>query len=146
VSPTRRTAAGTDAGTTTIELVILTPVVLALLCFVVGLGRIADARGQLTGAARDAARAASLASTPAAAQRAAAQTARADLADAGIDCEDMTVGVDTAAFTPGGQVSVQLACTTDLSAVVVAGLPGHATFRTSAVVPLTRYTQIGSGS
>jgi len=134
----------TDAGTTTIELVILAPVILALLCFVVGLGRIADTRGQLTGAVRDAARAASLQPTRAAAQTAAARTAAADLAGAGIDCEGLAVSVATAALTPGGSLSVQLACTTDLSGLVLAGLPGYATLHASAVVPLDRYAPVGT--
>ena len=142
--PTMTATRGADAGTTTIELVILAPIILVLLCFIVGLGRIADTRGQLTGAVRDAARAASLAPTPTAAQSAAAQTARADLADAGIDCEGMTVSVNTAAFRPGGQVSVRLACTTDLSGLVVTGLPGHTTLHAAAVVPLDRYAQVGT--
>ena len=139
------TAARADAGTTTVEVVVLAPIVVALLCFVVGLGRISDTRGQLTGAVRDAARAASIAPNPAAARIAATQTATADLTGAGIDCADhLQVSVDTSAFSPGGQVSVRLGCTTDLSALVISGLPGGMTLHADAVAPLDRYAQVGN--
>ena len=133
-----------DSGSTTVEIVVLAPLVLALLCFVVGLGRIADARDQLTGAARDAARAASLAATPAAAQAVARQAAAADLDSAGIDCASFDVAVDGAQFRPGGSVTVRVTCTTDLSAVSVSGLPGHLTINATSTVPLDTYASAGT--
>lgn len=133
-----------DVGSTTVEIVVLAPLVIALLCFVVGLGRIADTRNQLTGATRDAARAASLAATPAAARTAAAQAAGADLAGAGIDCARFAVAVDSSQFTPGGAVTVRVTCTTDLSAVSVSGLPGHLTLTATSTAPLDTYAPVGT--
>lgn len=132
-----------DDGSTTVEIVVLAPLVIALLCFVVGLGRIADARNQLTGATRDAARAASLASTPDGARTAARQAAAADLAGAGIDCGRFDVTVNTAQFRAGGAVTVRISCTTDLSAVAVSGLPGHLTMDARSTAPLDTYAAVG---
>lgn len=137
--PTARARSG-DRGTSTVELVVLTPVLLAMLCLLVGLGRTADARGRLTGAVRDAARAASFAPSAAAAQIAAEDTALADLQGAGLECVDPQVSTDTSDWRPGGQVRVQIRCTLDLSALVVSGLPGRAALTTAATVPLDTYT------
>lgn len=129
-----------DRGTMTVELVLLTPLLFALLAFLVGLGRAADARGQLTGAVRDAARAASLAPTPAAAATAARETALADLQGAALHCRNPQITTDTALFTPGGQVSVTIRCTLDLAQLVVSGLPGHSTLSATSTAPLDTYS------
>jgi len=128
-----------QAGTAAVELVVLTPLLLMMLCLIVGLGRAADARGRLVGAVRDAARAASLAATPPAAARAAHDTALADLAGAGLECRRPQVSADTTAWQPGGQVSIRIRCALDLSALVVSGLPGHRTLTADATVPLDSY-------
>lgn len=129
-----------ERGTATVELVILAPVVFALLAFIVGLGRSADARGRLTGAARDAARAASLTSTPDAARTAAHDTALTDLEGAGLECKSPRVATDTSRFQPGGLVRVAIRCTLDLSSLVVSGLPGSSTLTAHATVPLDTYS------
>lgn len=132
-----------EGGTTTVELVILTPLLLALLCLLVGLGRAADARGRLTGAVRDAARAASLAPTATAAHTAARETALADLQGAGLECRDPQVSTDTSGWAPGGQVSVQIRCALDLSGLIVFALPGRRTLTAEATVPLDSHAVFG---
>jgi hypothetical protein len=114
--------------------------------FVVGLGRTADARGRLTGAVRDAARAASLAPTPATAAEAARNTALADLTGAGLECLDPQVSTDTRDFTTGGTVHVTIHCALDLADLTVSGLPGHATLTADASAPLDTYSQLNSGA
>lgn len=131
-----------ERGTMTVELVLLTPLLFALLAFMVGLGRAADARGRLVGAVRDAARAASLATTPTAASDAAEQTALANLIGTGLECRDPQVSTDTRAFTPGGQVRVTIRCTLDLSELVVSGLPGRSQLTATAAAPVERYRTI----
>ena len=138
--PARTPVARDQAGTLTVELVLLAPVVFALLAFVVGLGRAADARGRLTGAVRDAARAASLAATPQAATDAARATALADLQGAGLECRHPQVRTDTARFRPGGVVQVSIGCTLDLSTLLVSGLPGHTRLAATATAPLDTYS------
>jgi len=129
-----------ERGSATVELVLLAPVVFALLAFIVGLGRSADARGRLTGAARDAARAASLTNTPDAAAAAAHDTALSDLDGAGLECTSPQVSTDTSRFQPGGQVQVTIRCTLDLSSLVISGLPGTSTLTARATVPLDSYS------
>ena len=129
-----------ERGTATVELVLLTPLLFAMLAFLVGLGRTADARGRLVGAVRDAARAASLSTTPADAAQTAHDTALANLVDAGLECRQPQVSTDTGRFTPGGQVSVTIRCTLDLSALVISGLPGRTSLVAAATVPLDRYS------
>jgi Flp pilus assembly protein TadG len=129
-----------ERGSMTVELVLLTPLLFALLAFLVGLGRAADARGRLVGAVRDAARAASLTTNPTAAAQTAQDTALANLTGADLECRQPQVSTDTRRFTAGGQVSVTVRCTLDLSALVVSGLPGRTSLVATATAPLDRYS------
>lgn len=123
-----------ERGSIAVELVLLAPLLIALLLFVVGLGRIAHARGQVDGAAADAARSASLARTPEAAQRAGDDAARAYLGKGG--CSALSVEIDTAALRPGGQVTARVRCVASLAGLGLAGFPGSRTLTATAVVPL----------
>jgi Flp pilus assembly protein TadG len=136
----RARSAQDDRGTLTVELVLITPVLFALLAFLVGLGRAADARGRLVGAVRDAARAASVATTPTGASRAAQDTALANLQGAGLECRNPQVATDTRTFTPGGTVRVTIRCELDLSQLVVSGLPGRTTLTAEATAPLDSFS------
>lgn len=131
-----------DGGSVTVELTLLAPVVLALLLFTVGLGRIEDAQGQVDGAARDAARAASLAGDPSAAADAARRAAAADVTSMTLDCRDFTVAVDTGRYGPGGDVTVHVACTADLADLALSGLPGHKTLTASSAAPVETYRSV----
>lgn len=138
------TAAGrTDDGTTSIELVLIAPVFLAALFLMVGLGRIVEAEGRVQGAARDAARAASIARSAESATDAARRAAMVNLTERGVSCASFEVAVDTAAFRPGGQVRVTVACTADLSGLGLSGLPGTKTLRADATAPLEQYRGTG---
>ena len=130
-------------GAVALELVVLAPLLLAFLLLTVGLGRIELADGQVQGAARDAARAASLARTPTAARITALQTAAADLRGAGLSCRQMAVQLDDSAFHAGGLVRVAVRCTADLSAVTLSGLPGRRTLQGLSAAPLEKYRGIG---
>ena len=63
----------------TVEFVVLAPLLLALMLFLVMAGRVVEAHGEVDGAARDAARAASIARTSQGAQAAADQAVAADV-------------------------------------------------------------------
>ena len=133
-----------DGGFSTLELVIITPFLLAFVLLVVGFGRVTHGRQEVQAAAAAAARAASLANTPGEAQTAAQQEATADLAQAGISCQSSPPPtVDTSQFYAGGQVRVTITCVTNLSDLTVVGFPGHKTLTASATVPLEQYRQFG---
>ena len=106
---------------------LLTPIVVALLLLVVACGRIAHGRQLVDQAAAAAARSASLAGTAAGAAGRAGQAAAASLSDAGVSCTAMSAAVDTAGFHAGGQVTVTVSCTADLSGLALAGVPGQVT-------------------
>jgi len=106
---------------------------------VVGLGRMAHARGQVDGAVREAARAASLERTPEAARTAGEQAARALLAGENITCSTLSVSVDVSGYRPGGLVTATVSCVTLLSGLGLSGLPGSKTFHATAVAPIEKY-------
>lgn len=126
-----------DKGSIAVELVILTPLLLVLLLFVVGLGRIAHASGEVDVAAADAARTASLLRAPLAAKAAGEQAARAHLD--GESCRTLDVDIDTTRLRPGGLVTATVRCTAALARLGLAGFPGARTFTATVSVPIDAY-------
>ena len=115
------------------ELVLITPAVLVLLLLVVAGGRLALARERVDAAARDAARAGTIARSPGAARAEAILAARGRLADAGVTCRTLAVTVDVADFRPGGTVSTTITCTVGLGDLTLVGVPGTRTVTATAV-------------
>lgn len=128
----------TERGGATVEVVLITPLLVVLLLFVVQLGRFAVARTDLDGASRDAARAASLARTLPAAQSAAREAAEAALATSDVTCRNLDVALD-AEFSPGGWVAAEVVCTVDLSQLSLLGVPGSKVMSSRFVSPLERH-------
>lgn len=127
-----RAASRGERGSLAIELVILTPILVLFMAVLVALGRIVEAQGQVDGAARDAARAASIAQNPGAALEAARMAAEADLVGASrcADTPDVTFGGGTS-LAPGGVVNVIVTCRVGLPALSFIGfqtktITGHA--------------------
>jgi hypothetical protein len=134
-----RRSRGDQAGVAAVELTLLTPVLVAALLFVVGLGRIVTARGDVNAAARDAARAASLVRDPAGADEAAGVAAHRSLTGGGVRCRPLEVWTDTGAWTAEAMVAVEVACTVELADVALLGLPGTKQLRSRFVAPLDVY-------
>jgi Flp pilus assembly protein TadG len=122
-----------------VELVIVAPLVIFFVLLVVAVGRLAQARGEVEGAAADGARAASLARVPATATTQAQDTVRASLARAGVSCGHVDVAVDVAAFRPGGSVRVTVTCTASLTGLGLTGLPGSKEIQASGTAPIDLY-------
>ncbi len=131
-----------EDGNAALELVVLAPVLLALVGLVIAAGRTSIAQGSVDAAARDAARQASLALTPAAARRAGIVSARAALHRDGVDCSPVVV-VDTGQFAiPPGQpaaVTATVSCTVALANLALPGLPGTARLHGTFTSPLDTY-------
>ncbi|MGH3157491.1 MAG: TadE/TadG family type IV pilus assembly protein, partial [Streptosporangiaceae bacterium] len=129
-------------GNAALELVILAPALLALLCLVIAAGRTSVAEGSVAAAARDAARQASLARSPAVALWAARSGAAAALARDGLDCEP-TVRVDVTGFwVPAGQpatVGATVTCRVSLADLILPGVPGGRTLTATFRSPLDPY-------
>lgn len=110
-----------DGGSVSTELVVLTPALVLLMLFVVLAGRLGQASQDVTQAAAEAARAASIARGPDVAGIARA-TAEDNLAAAGVRCRDLSVAVDGTTQRPGGTVRVDVRCDVELSGVAALGL------------------------
>lgn len=129
----------TERGSATLELVLVTPVLLVMLLFVVFLGRLGEARNDVDRAARDAARAASIARSAEEADTAGRDAARSTLESGGVSCRQLDVVVDTAQFSAGGDVSATVTCTVDLADVAALTVPGAKTLSSSFTEPVDAY-------
>jgi Flp pilus assembly protein TadG len=104
-----------ERGSLAIEMVILTPILVIFMMVLVALGRIVEAQGQVDGAARDAARAASISQSSGGAAQNAQLAAVQDL-NGSSRCTtspavSFAAGTDLA---PGGQVNVVVQCSISL--------------------------------
>jgi Flp pilus assembly protein TadG len=97
-----------DEGLSTIEVVVLAPVLMLFVLVLVGFGLLVDARGAIDGAARDAARAGSLQRDAVSAMGQAQAAANADL---GSTCSGpVSVRQVSARFRAGGLFTVEVSC------------------------------------
>lgn len=128
-----------ERGASAIELTLIAPLLMVILLFVVGLGRMAHARQQIESVAADSARAASLERNTSQSTRAAQLAAAQSLGDAGVACTNLRVDVDLSSYQPGGRVSVTVTCTTQLEDVALAGFPGRKVFSATSIVPIETY-------
>ncbi|MBP2704724.1 pilus assembly protein [Microbispora sp. RL4-1S] len=119
----------------TAETVMLAPVFLLFLMFLVGAGRIVEAQGEVNGAARDAARAASIERTLPDAEAAATEAAQDALSS---ECAPQTSTAGSK-WEAGGYVKATVTCDLDLGFL---GFGGAKTMSGSAVVPLEQLRRI----
>ncbi len=135
-----------EQGGAAVEMVLVTPVLIVLFLLVVELGRMGIARGDVDGAARDAARAASLRRSPGAAQGSARAAAQESLEARGVTCRNgPAVAVSTAGFTPGGWVGVDVSCRVELSELSLLRLPGTRTMSARFVAAIDTYRGLEGG-
>ena len=132
-----------ERGSVTVELVLIAPVLLALLMLTVLAGRVVLAGGTVEQVAAAGARAASLTRSAAEASAAATGAVRQSIAEQHLQCQDVTVSVDTAGFrVPLGQpasVAVTVSCQVRLSDLTLPAAPGSRTLTDRAVSPLDPY-------
>ncbi|QIZ37900.1 TadE/TadG family type IV pilus assembly protein [Saccharopolyspora sp. ASAGF58] len=133
-----------EEGSASVELAVLTPVVLLVLVLMVAGGRIVTAHTALEHAATAAARAASLARTPTAAHAAAVGTGTRVLGDQHLPCTDIQHTLDTSGFgtRPGqaGVVTIRVRCTVTLSDLTsLPGLPGTVGLDAASSSPVDPY-------
>ncbi|MFF5211443.1 TadE/TadG family type IV pilus assembly protein [Streptosporangium sp. NPDC000396] len=127
---------GGERGSLTAETVLLAPVFLLFLLFLVGAGRVVEAQGEVNGAARDAARAASVERTLADAENAADEAAKAALSG---ECEpevDLSTGTK---WEEGGQVRAEVTCSLNLDFL---GFGAAKEMKGDSVVPLEQFRRV----
>jgi Flp pilus assembly protein TadG len=126
-----------ERGSLALELVVLAPVLILTLWIVGALTlRTMVAHAQVDSAARDAARAASIARSAPAAQQTAATAATISLQQAQRTCQAIHVSTDTARFRPGGTVQVTVTCTIRLHDLGLSVLPGDPTTSATYTAPI----------
>ena len=139
-----RGPADPEGGSISVELVVLAPALVLLLLLVAAGARVVEVQGHIDGAARDAARAASLGRSYHEAWQLARQAAQADLGTTSW-CLPGTVraspprGFPAAGgpLPPGGaQVSETVTCDVDMSPFAVFGFHAGKLFSGTAVAPL----------
>ncbi|MFG1902469.1 TadE/TadG family type IV pilus assembly protein [Micromonospora carbonacea] len=132
----RQVTALGDRGASTTEAALVTPLLVAVMLFVVLCGRLVSAQMDLDAAASTAARSASLARTDAAARAEADRTAREILAARSVTCRQVTVAVATGGLRPGGAVTVTVECTVPLSDLALLSVPGARVVTATATSPI----------
>jgi Flp pilus assembly protein TadG len=136
-----------ERGSMSVELVVVAPGLIGLLLLVGAGGRVVEAQGHLDGAARDAARAASLAMSPAQASQLALQAAQADLGTTSW-CAAGSVQALVAGFPAAGQlvvagndITVTVQCDVNMSPFTVLGFNPDMIFSGRAVAPLDAFVE-----
>ncbi|WP_433252067.1 TadE/TadG family type IV pilus assembly protein [Streptosporangium sp. CA-135522] len=130
-----RARRGGERGSLTAETVLLAPVFLLFLLFLVGAGRVVEAQGEVNGAARDAARAASVERTRSDAESAAADAAKESLSG---ECEP-EVSLAGTTWEEGGLVRAEVTCSLDLDFL---GFGAAKQMRGDSVVPLEQFRRV----
>lgn len=131
-----------DRGTSALELVLITPLVIVALMLLAGVGQVVLARQDIGHAAAAAARAASLTSRPADAVAAGRAAALDTLERAGLACVHADVRIDVTAFRPDGVVTATVTCTSDLSRLTPSGLPDQVTSSATSRAPLEPFREL----
>lgn len=136
-----------ERGSMAVEFVVVAPAFAVLLLLVSAGGQWAGITGQVGGAARDAARAASVARSPADAVAQAQLAASQDLpglcAGSPSGRPQVTVtpvsGGQGAVFATATEIEVRVACDARLSAFALVGFPAQQTFTATGVAPLDTF-------
>jgi len=132
-----------DRGSLTVELVVLTPVLLVVALVTLVFGRITEARQQVVEASRAGAEAAAILPTVGTAQWVGAINAVINLIGRTHTCAHVSIVTDTSRFVAGGVVTVHVTCTVLLSDIAFPGVPGSTVVQASATAPLDPYRSVG---
>jgi TadE-like protein len=129
-----RTQEGTpdDRGLSTVEVVILAPVMILFILVLVAFGQLVDGRGAIDGAARDAARAGSIQKDHATAMSEAQKAADADLSD--VCSGPVSVEQTSEGFAPDTIFTVKVSC--EVRGLAMLGLDIPTTLSASFSSPL----------
>lgn len=129
----------TERGSVSVELVLLTPVLVGLMVLTVAFGRLQAAKADIEASSRAAARAASMERTAATARAAGQRAALRELTASGYRCDALTVSIETGSFTADSAVTASVSCTVRLSDVAGMGIPSSHTLAASFTEPIDRY-------
>ena len=132
-----------ERGSMTVELVVITPVLLVIGITVLIFGRVTQSRQQVVEAARAGAEAAAVLPNPDVAQWGSSVDAAVGVVDPARTCLRQQVVTDVGHFYPGGFVTVTVTCTVALSDLSVPGMPGSTTVSATASAPIDPFRSVG---
>lgn len=138
----RRVLAQPQRGSATLETVLMLPVLIIALVLIPAVYHGVNAKLRLDEAAAQAARDATLATSPGQAEQAAAADIAQDLTGLGAACSQITQAIDVGQLAPGQIVTVTLTCRT--SAQAMAGLSLGVGWQISATARSVVDTYAGS--
>jgi Flp pilus assembly protein TadG len=130
-----------SGGSMTVELVVLTPVIVVFLLVALAFGRYALAKEELVGGARAAADAVAIAGSALQAQQAGSAAAMPVL-QSDHSCKNPTVSVASSSFAPGGQVRVSVSCQVAFSDLLIPGFPGSVIVQAVQVATIDPYRSV----
>lgn len=134
-----------ERGSTTLEWVLWTPVLLAVGSLLLIGARVALAQQTVSSAAAVAARAATLAGSATGGEAAALEAANIAFANSSVPCAVVDVELDTSPLSlPIGQsglVTIELSCTISVAHLTVPGFPGVFTLSATASSPTDAFTE-----
>ncbi len=128
-----------DRGSTSLSVVLLTPMMATLLVFAVFAGRLSSTKQEVISASQDAARAASVRQYPAAAVADGRAAAEATLRRRSVSCASLTVAVDAAGLVDRSEVSATVTCVMNNSDLAGLGMPGTRTITSTSTVVVDDY-------
>ncbi len=125
-----------DGGLSTIEVVILAPIIIMFVLMLVAFGQLVDGRGAVDGAARDAARAGSIEHSRSEAMQQAVKAAHDDL-DGTCTAPATVTAVGDTSFQPDTLFTIEVTCT--VRGLSFLGLPINKTVTSTSASPLDPY-------
>lgn len=131
----------TDTGSVSVEAAVLAPAVIVVGLLIIAGARVSSAEQAVDNAATAAARAASIARSPLAAQQAGMEVARDRLGREGITCQETSVSVDASQLAVGraGLVRASVTCRVALSDLAMPLPGGTRTITSSFASPADPY-------
>lgn len=139
----RRRPLTSEAGSASAELVLLTPLLVAVLGAAFFAGRLALARQAVDDAARTALQAAVTMPDGPTAAAAAALTARDEIGQEGL-CGRISTATDTTRFVAGGSLYVSVTCVVPFSKLAFLGVPGSVTLTAVRGGDIEPYREVGA--
>ncbi|MGH9169601.1 MAG: TadE/TadG family type IV pilus assembly protein [Acidimicrobiales bacterium] len=131
-----------DRGSSAAELVVITPLLMALIGVFVFAGRLVLARQDVDDAARTALDAAVTMPDATGANTMAGITAYLTLAPDDTLCSDGRTTLDTSDFAPGGIASVQVSCVISMPRLAFAGVPSSVVVTATRSGPIEPYREM----
>lgn len=124
-------------GSAAAEIALVTPLLITLALLVIAGGRVTASRGLLNQTAAQAARAATLARTPAQADAVARHVTSTLLTSRHLACRD--INIQTGGLRPGGTVRATITCTIPLADLTALRLPGQYSLSATATSVVDTY-------